>query len=295
MKIIITGINGFIGQHLAKKLLEKNHTVIGIGKEDKSKISGIYYYKGNILDNFFLKNTIEDCDAIIHLAALTSHKDISENKSETQEINLAGTKNVLEVFSKSKTKKFIYPSTGKVYGKIHYLPIDEKHPTEPLNILGKSKLQVEKLIGSYKNENKQFIIFRIFNVYGKGQDENFLIPTIFKQLSEGKKEITLGDVKAKRDYIYIDDLVDAFILAIEQRVKNGIFIYNICTQVSSSAAQIINLINKIKKIKIKIKVNHNLIRKDESSDEYGSFKLARKELNWYPKINLEEGLRKIFN
>lgn len=293
MTIAITGINGFIGQNLARKLQEKNHKVIGIGKDKESKVSNVSYFNGDILDKKFLENVLQNSDAVVHLAAITSHEEIVNKKEEAEKINLLGTKNVLDVFSKSKVEKFLYASTGKVYGKVVYLPIDEKHPTNPQNILGKSKLKVEKLIESYKNKSKQFIIFRVFNVYGPEQNKNFLIPTILRQLSDDEKEIILGDIKAKRDYLYIDDLVDAFVLAIESKLSPGISVYNICTKIASSASEIVNLIGKIREMEIKIKVNPNLIRKDESPNEYGSFELAKKELGWEPKMNLEQGLRKI--
>ncbi len=295
MKILITGVNGFIGQHLAKKLLEKGHFVTGIGRSKKCKVHNIKaYYEGSVLDEKLLESAIKNADATVHLAAITSHKNIVDKKSKTLATNLLGTKNVLDVFLKSKTaKKFLYASTGKVYGKIVYLPITENHPTNPLNILGESKLETEKLIRSCNKDKKEFIIFRIFNVYGPEQNENFLIPTILKQLSNGKKEIVLGDIETKRDYIYIDDLINAFVLAIEGKGSPGISIYNICTGEGSSALKIVNLISKIKGIKVKIKVNSNLIRKDESQEEYGSFELAKRQLGWEPKINIEEGLKRL--
>lgn len=293
MTIAITGINGFIGQQLAKKLQEKNYKIIGIGKDDTCKVSDVSYFKGDILNKKFLEKTLQDADVIVHLAAITFHDELVNKKDEAEKINLFGTKNVLDIFSKSKTKKFLYPSTGKVYGKVIYLPIDENHPTNPQNVLGKLKLKVEKLISSYENINKNLIIFRVFNVYGPGQSENFLIPTIFKQLSNNETEITLGDIKAKRDYVYINDLVDAFVLAIENEMSHGISIYNICTQTSNSALEIVQLINKIKGVNIQIKINPALIRKDESKDEYGTFAKAQKELGWKPKTSLEEGLKNL--
>lgn len=280
MKILITGIDGFIGKHLSKALVKRGHRV---------------HKGGNVLNKKQIEEKIKDIDCVIHLAAKTSHFDIAENKFETLEINLTGTKNVLEAFLKSKkTKKFIFPSSGKVYGKIKNLPITENHPKAPLNILGKSKLIAEQLIDFYANNDKEFIIFRIFNVYGEDQKENFLIPTILKQV-KGKKEIVLGDVKAKRDYLYIDDLMNAFVLAVEKNEKKGLSIYNICGGVSYSAQDIVKLIEKIKGQKIKVKTNPSLIRLDEMKNEYGSFKLIRKELGWRPEVSIEKGLKKILS
>ncbi len=295
MRVLITGVNGFMGQHLAAELIRKGHFVSGFGRSKKCKVTNIQtYYSGSVTDKKFVENAIKNADAIAHLAALTSHKDIVENSAKTLETNFLGTKNVLDAFLKSKkARKFLYASTGKVYGKIKHLPISENHLTNPLNILGKSKLKTEKLITSYNENGKEFIIFRIFNVYGHSHSKNFLIPTILKQLSDGKREIILGDIKAKRDYIYIDDLVDAFILAIEGKGSPGVSIYNICTGVGSSASKIVKIISKIKGIDIKVKINSALLRPDEMKEEYGSFELAKKQLGWEPKIRLEEGLKRL--
>lgn len=282
MRVLITGINGFIGKHLTERLLGKGHRVSGIVRED-----------GGVLNKKIVGKAIRHSEVVIHLAALTSHEDIVDNKFKSLEINLQGTRNVLEAFLKSRTtKKLLYASTGKVYGKIVHLPILETHPTSPLNILGKSKLITEKLIDFYSNNQKEFIIFRIFNTYGTGQNKNFLIPTILRQLSQKKREIVLGDVSAKRDYLYIDDLMRAFILAIENKGPLGVSIYNICTGIGSSALEIIKIISKIKGLDIKVKSNPAFIRGDEMKDEYGSFRFAKKTFGWVPKVSLEEGLRK---
>lgn len=279
MRVLITGINGFIGKHLANKLIQRGHIVLGLGRSN-----------GGVLNRAIVEKLTRNVEIVIHLAALTSHKDIEENKFETLETNLQGTKNVLDAFSKSKNAhKFLYASSGKVYGKIVSLPISEDHPTNPLNILGKSKLITEKLIDFYSSDQKEFIIFRIFNVYGPNQHNNFLIPTILKQLN--KKEMVLEDLEAKRDYVYIDDLINAFILAIERKGIPEVSIYNICTGKSFSAFQIVRKISKINRIDIKVKSNPTLIRTDEEKDEYGSFEKVKKTFGWEPKKSIEEGLK----
>lgn len=303
MRILITGINGFIGQQLAEQLIKRRHNVVGLSRSKRCKVNNIKtYHSGSVLDKKLVEKATRHVEAVIHLAALTSHETIVENKFETLETNFLGTKNILDAFSKSKnSRKFLYASSGKVYGNIINLPIREDHPTNPQNILGKGKLITEKLIDFYNENNKknqkEFIIFRIFNIYGPGQRKNFLIPTILGQLKYGKKEkeIVLGDVEAKRDWVYIDDVVNAFILAIEGKAHKGLWIFNICTDFSSSASHIVKLISKIKGINIKVKVNSLLIRHDEEKDEYGSFERAKKYLGWEPKVNIREGLQRLLN
>ena len=297
MNILITGINGFIGTHLAEELLRRGHIVSGLGKNKKSALPAIKkYYSGSVLDKNIVEKAMKGMEVVIHLAALTAHKEIIDNKFQALETNFLGTKNILDAFSASKTaKRFFYSSTGKVYGKIEHLPITEEHPAHPLNILGKSKLITEKLIDFYSTDTKEFIIFRIFNIYGPAQKENFLVPTILKQLDEGKKEITLGDMEAKRDYVYIDDLINAFVLAIEAKGSVGISTYNICTGQAVSAANIVDIISTIKKQKIIVKKNPALLRSDEMKDEYGSYKTIKKKIGWKPTYSIETGLKKLLN
>ncbi|MEK7518135.1 MAG: NAD(P)-dependent oxidoreductase [Patescibacteria group bacterium] len=303
MRILITGINGFIGQHLGRALVKRKHQVLGLGRDKESAVKGIIaYYSGSILDKRLIEKASYHVDVVVHLAALTSHKDIVKKKFEALETNFLGTRNVLDVFSKSNQAcKFLYPSTGKVYGKIVRLPISETHPTSPLNLLGKSKLITERLIDFYNDNTstslsasqKELIILRIFNTYGIGQNANFLIPTILAQLNLKKRKIVLGDIKAKRDYVYIDDLIRAFICAIEKKGSKGLSTYNICSDEAVSASEIVEMISRIKGVKIKIKVNSDLLRSDEAKEEYGSYRKAKRELGWESKISLEEGLRRL--
>lgn len=295
MRILITGINGFIGHHLATSLIKRGHAVTGIGRNKTCQIDAVTdYYFGSVLDKSLVSRAVSGADVVVHLAALTAHSDIILNKFETLDINLTGTKNVLDAFRESETtKKFLYSSTGKVYGKITELPISENMFTNPQNILGKSKLIVEKLIDFYNDNKKEFIVFRIFNIYGKKQKENFLIPTILKQISQDASAITLGDIEARRDYVHIDDVVNAFVLAIEKTRPPGLSTYNICTGKAVSAREIVEIIKTLKSIQITIKQNLSLVRNDESKEEYGSYQKAKEDFGWEPTIDMTSGLEKL--
>jgi nucleoside-diphosphate-sugar epimerase len=298
MKILITGVDGFIGHRLADLLISNNNYVVGLGRRDECSVKNIHaYFSGDILDEKLVEKAVSGVDAIIHLASLTSYNDIIYDKFKTLEINLFGTKNVLNAFVKSKSaKKFIYSSSGKVYGDVKHLPISDEQIPNPLNILGKSKLITEKLIDFYSTGQKEFIIFRIFNVYGPGQQINFLIPTILSQVKESEndvKTITLGNIKAKRDYVFIDDVVDAFVLAIEKNLDPGLSIFNICSGKGISAQEIVSIIENLMNIQINIKTKSFLIRNDETDIEYGSFEKAKKILGWYPKYSFRDGIKKV--
>lgn len=288
MKVLITGINGFIGKHLSAALREKGHFVYGIDIGDSS---------GDVLDKEAVKKAMEGAETVIHLAALTSHQDIVGNKFKALEINFLGTKNVLDAFSESKTaKKFIYSSTGKVYGDIKFLPITEEHPLLPLNILGKSKLITEKLIDFYsKDSQKSFVIFRIFNVFGQGQRESFIVPNILSQINNSGK-VELGNTKPRRDYVYIKDVARAFVLALENEIGPGISYFNICSGKAVNVEEIVSLMSKIKNKKIEINIDQGaFIRKDEKEIEYGSYEKIKNKLGWEPEYSLKKGLEEIIN
>jgi len=295
MNVLITGINGFIGRNLAAHLSKRGYGVIGIDISKDCVVNHISaYYSGSILDNDLISKVIKNVDVIIHLAALTSHTDIVNNKFRTLEINLKGTQNILDAFNCSeRAHKFIYSSTGKVYGEIKQVPITEKSPTKPLNILGKSKLITEQLIDFYSDSDKDFTIFRIFQIYGPNQQNNFLIPTILSQVDnicKKKVKIVLGDIKAKRDYVYVDDVINAFIKAIEVKNKTNLNIFNICTGKPSSAEEIVEIIAVQLGIHVDIEINKKLFRSDEMDVEYGSYKKAQNFLEWSPQFTLEQGL-----
>lgn len=292
MRILITGVNGFLGRGLATALHQCGHQVMGLGRQQVPAVVLDRYIQGDVLEEESLLRAAKDCEVIIHLAALTSHAEIVEKKFETGNINLRGTQQVLQVFTSSPTlKKFLYASTGKVYGTISSLPITEEHPARPLNILGKSKMMAEQLIDFYASPEKSLIILRIFNIYGPGQKETFLVPTILHQLKQGSS-ITLGDVAAQRDYTYIDDVVAAFVLAVEKNVPTGVSTLNICSGQATSAQEIVSHLETIRQQPIIIQRNVSLLRQDEMACEYGSYARAEKMLGWKPRLGLKEGLQK---
>jgi len=287
--ILITGVNGFIGRALSKRFLAQGYNVIGIDIHKESMDAISKYYSGSVLDKDFLKPLIEQVDYVIHLAALTAHKDIVDNRFKAMELNFLGTKNVLDAFIKSKTKKFVYASTGKVYGRIYSLPLTEESPKEPLNPLGKSKYLTERLIDFYSSPEKSLLILRLFNVYGKNLNKNFLIPNLIEQVKHSDV-VTLGDINAKRDYIYIEDVVNAFNLCLENKT-NEFEIFNVCSGIPRNAKDILEILERILKKEIKIKINPSLFRYDEYPVEYGSYEKIKSRFGWSPLNSLESFLQ----
>ncbi len=307
MRILITGVNGFLGRHLAKTLIARGHEVTGFGRSVKCEVTGISnYVQGDVLDQPAIERAMQGLEAVVHLAALTAHRDIIDNKFNALETSYLGTKRVLDAFSHCLSmKKFLYSSTGKVYGKAKPLPFTEELPPQPLNVLGKSKFMTEQLIEFYSHfqpnrttpkdlyfQKKSYLILRIFNVYGPDQRDNFLIPTILNQLKDDPSRVSLGDVTSKRDYIYIDDAIRALVLTLESDAIYGYSVFNVCSGQSRSAEEIVSEISALLGRRIEIRTNPELYRTDEVPDEYGSYDCIRKTLGWTPQNFLRDGLKK---
>lgn len=296
MKVLITGINGFIGSSLAKFLIDNQYKVIGTGRNKNCKIEGLEsYIHCNLPDVKPLKQCIRKVDTIVHLAGSTTHKEINKNKSKILYSNLISTQNILNCFyQSSNTSKFIFSSTGKVYGTPKYLPLDEKHPLKPTNALGKLKLTNEKLLDFYNVQEKEITITRIFNVFGPNQKIDFLIPKILKQIKEQSDnqslKLILGDIKPKRDYLYITDVISAYFCILSANYNSGLNIYNICSAKGHSVKDIVYNISNIINKKIEIKIDRSLLRKDENQIEFGSFNKFNDKYGWSPEYNLKDGI-----
>ncbi len=276
MKIAVTGSSGFIGKNLVKRLKIENYEIIEID-----------FDKGfNLLDINSL-NKIPKYDLVIHLAAKTFVPSSFTNPGEFYNNNILATLNILELTRKFGAR-FVYLSSY-VYGEPKYLPIDENHPFKAHNPYSQSKLICEKLCEGYNRDFQVPItIFRPFNVYGFEQNTSFLIPSILEQYKTGV--IELKDPRPKRDFVYISDVVDAIIAGL--KINNSFSIYNIGYGNSYSIQEIIDIILKYTKNNIIVKFT-NEFRNEEVLNTVADISKIKKDLNWSPKISLEDGINKI--
>jgi nucleoside-diphosphate-sugar epimerase len=275
--IAVTGSSGFIGRHLINTLISNNVNVIELDID-----------KGfNLLKEEDIKH-VPEFDVIIHLAAKSFVPLSLKNPKEFYYHNFNITLNVLELARKNNAKVILFSSY--LYGEPEYLPIDEKHPLKPHNPYGHSKLICEKLCKGYKNDfNVPIIIFRPFNIYGPGQNINFLIPSIIEQLKTG--EITLKDPRPKRDFICVDDVVKAVLLAIAFD-KSDYEIFNLGYGKSNSVVDIVNIICELSAKMPKISFT-NEIRQGEILDTVADISKINSLLKWKPEIDLKSGIKMI--
>lgn len=277
MKIAITGSNGFIGKNLVAALLSSNYTVVEISRAKGKNIC--------IWDDV---RDIERCDIIIHLAARTFVPDSFSHPRDFYQINTTATLNALEL-ARLWGARLIYMSSY-LYGPPQYIPVDEKHPIIPHNPYAQSKFISEELCRGYHRDfDVPVTVFRLFNLYGPGQEGSLIIPDIIKQIETGK--IILKDPRPKRDYIHIDDVVTVIIKTIEKRLK-GFNLFNLGTGKSWSVEQLANIVKEISPRKIDIEFTFEY-RQGEVLESIADISLLKSTIDWNTPIDLRTGIRTI--
>ena len=220
------------------------------------------------------------------------------NPSDTLDVNILGTLNVLEACSKSGVRNLVFASSAAAYGEPRTFPISEDHVLNPLSPYGASKAAAEVLVSSYRNLNKipNAISLRFFNVYGIGQSIEYagVITKFQERLSEGEAPIIFGDGEQTRDFVSVNDVVDAILLAAETREKPislSPAVFNIATGTSTSINQLAQLMIKLSKQDVKI-----IYQAPKEGDiKFASVDTTRagQVLRFTPKESLELGLESL--
>jgi UDP-glucose 4-epimerase len=302
MRIFITGGAGFIGIHLCKKLLELNHDVTVYDNFSNSlqenfisainqKVTLIF---GDILDNPKLVTSMKNHDVVIHLAAKISVPESIKNPQLTFDVNVNGTQNVLNACLKNNITKIIAASTAAVYqNSSTKIILDEASPVEPQSPYGQSKLEMEnKIIDFASIHNIDATILRFFNVFGIGQSLEYagVITKFQENIQNNSSLIIFGDGTVTRDFVHVDDIVDAITLAIPH-LKNSI--YNIASGVSTSIS---NLAETMIAISGKdIKIIYQPSRSGDILFSASDISLAKETLKFTPKISLKNGLEQFMS
>ena len=273
-KILITGASGFIGQELVKKLPKSD---LILDSNDSGRID---------LQNKDEVMRLEPVELVIHLGGKTPQKGV--DGYEYFKNNILGIINILEYCVQKKIKKLIFISTY-VYGNPQYSPIDENHPVNPHNPYTESKYIGEKLCEYYCNNfNFDLIILRPFNIFGESMREGFLLSNLINSINTDKK-ITIINKNSKRDFLYVDDFVDLILKIKDYNCKFEIF--NVGTGISFSFDQITKKIEYITSKKLNIEYEED--EKTFMGDIQADISKLKDKLNWKPKIEFEEGLRKM--
>ena len=298
MKFVVTGGAGFIGSQLVKYLLNENYEITIIdnlctgrlenlsGFEDK-----IDFHNLDILEFNELRKIVKDSDGIFHLAALTSVQESYLQKEKYDSVNVDGTENIFKLAKEFKIK-VIYASSSSVYGNLTSIPIKEDFSRNPLNPYGTTKLNDEILAEHYSNSGVEIIGLRLFNVYGIGQTGDYagVITKFNESIQAGKPPTIFGDGSHVRDFVSVEDVAKANLLAMQSDFNNGFV--NIGTGITTSIAGLANLMIKLSNKTLK-PIFTDLPEGDVKASQ-ADVNLAKKLIGWEYETSLEDGLRKFF-
>lgn len=295
MKVLITGIDGFVAPHLARLLCNK-HSVYGTYFiEPKNRIENIVYRKMDIIDQKQVSDIISEImpDIIYHLAGLGSVSESWKNPEMAFKANADGTRNLLESVAKAKIHpRILIISSAEVYGNPVYLPMDEKHPLNPQSPYGISKLQLERNAANYPE--LPIILARSFNHTGPGQTSTFVCSAFAQQIAKIEKGqlepvILHGNLSLKRDFSDVRDIVRAYEALIEKG-KSG-EAYNVCSGKLFTLAYILDTLISFSSKEIKKSLDSSRLRKDDIPVLYGDNSKLVNTTSWQPEIDFKQTLK----
>lgn len=316
--ILVTGGAGYIGSHCVLALLKQNYDVVVFDSLDTghietietlSKFGNLSFIKGNLQNLDEIERVFENhkVDAVIHFAAFSQVGESVKNPQKYYYNNVFGTLNLLNAMLNHDVKKIVFSSTAATYGEPEYVPIDEKHPQIPINPYGNTKLMVEKIMDDYdKAYGLKSVRLRYFNVAGADKDcnigefhepETHLIPNILKSTFSGGKTFEMygqdydtKDGTCIRDYINIEDLVSAHLLALKYLNDGGeTNFFNLGTNDGNSVKEVFGECEKVTEKNIPVKQMPR--RAGDPAKLVADNTKAKQILNWLPQNNLETSIQ----
>ena len=298
MKFVVTGGAGFIGSHIAKHLVNHNHSVTVVDNLSRGRLGNlskieeqIEFKKIDILDFNALKEIISNSDGIFHQAALTSVPESFTQKEKYHDVNVKGTENIFKL-SKEFGKKVVYASSSSIYGNTTTIPIQENFEKNPINPYGVTKLDDEKLAEKYHNLGVSIIGLRYFNVYGVGQTNDYagVITKFINQINLNQSPIIFGDGSQTRDFISVEDVAKANLLSMESNTDFSFL--NIGTGISTSVKTLAEVMIELSGKTLEI--SYDDLPLGDVKESLADTSLAKKLINWNYDTFLKNGLKKFF-
>lgn len=297
MKIIVTGGAGFIGSHLVDKLIEKDHQVLILDDLSTGKKENINEKAEFIeidINDKKVSNIIKEYkpEAIYHLVAQKSVGASFDDPRFDAKLNIIGALNIVQEAIKNEVKKFIFISSAAAYGDVKEIPTPENVEMIPLSPYGLTKLTLEKYLYILAEDKLEYTIFRPSNVYGPRQDPQGEAGVIAIFINNIINNIIIninGDGEQTRDYIYVKDVVNGLVKALDN--KGGI--YNICTNKETSVNDLVNSLKEISKKEVEVNYKEGV--KGEVRRSCLSFDKIKKEFNFEIEHDIKEGLELTYN
>ena len=297
MKFVVTGGAGFVGSYLVKLLINEGHSVIVIDNLVKGKklnlesvLDKIEFHEIDIRDYESLRKILKDIDGVFHQAALTVVQDSFDRPEEYHEVNVIGTENIFKLANENNFK-VVYASSSSVYGHKESIPIKEDSMRKPINPYGQTKLDDEYLFEKYSDMGTKIIGLRYFNIFGQGQTLEYagVITKFLDRIKQKKSPIIFGDGSQIRDFIFVEDIVMANLLAMKSQVSN--LLANIGTGKAITILELANMMLDISGLNLKPIFKNSLDGDIKLS--HADNTLAIKSFNWKPEKELQDWLKQI--
>jgi nucleoside-diphosphate-sugar epimerase len=300
MSVLITGGAGFIGSHLAERLVRDGFEVVilddlSAGSEDNfssfEETHSLKFVKGDVRNLATLKGCFDDVTAVVHLAGMTSVARSMQSPEECADVNVTGTGNVLKACVESGVSNFLYASSSAVYGDTKCIPTAEDHPLHALSPYAASKISGENLCRTYRGTNDlETVCFRFFNVYGPRQGDNGYANVITKFLNRIRANwppLIYGDGLQTRDFIHVHDVVRVLEEAIVKKTTSGT--YNVgtgrCITINYLAEAILKLCEARTNSSIHLPPQSGEVRQSQADISRLTY-----EFGFEPTVRLEQGL-----
>lgn len=300
-KVLVTGGAGFIGSHIADRLIDEGYEVVIVDNLSSGREENVNkrarFYKADIqdaqLEGIFQK---EKPDYVSHHAAQVDVRRSVSDPIFDASINVLGTINILQNCIANKVKKIIFASSGgAIYGEQEIFPAPETYPLRPISPYGINKLIAEHYLYYYKFVyGLDYVALRYANVYGPRQDpfgEAGVVAIFIQKILNGEQPVINGSGMQTRDFVYVDDVTGANMLALNNNCADNVF--NIGTGIETSVNQIFDYISKI--INIPVKRMYGPAKLGEQLRSVLAHKKAKEVLNWAPEVSIMSGLEKTVN
>jgi UDP-glucose 4-epimerase len=308
--VLVTGGLGFIGSNLSHRLVELGARITLVDSMIPDAGGNLYNIRGienkvnvnisDIRDRNSVPHLVRDKNYIFNLAGQVSHIDSMHNPYNDLEINARAQLTILEACRyHNPDVKMVYTSTRQVYGKTDYLPVDEKHILHPIDVNGVSTMAGEWFHTVYNNVyGIRCCSLRLTNTYGPRQllrhNRQGFFPWFVRLILEGRELDIFGDGTQVRDFNYVDDVVDAMLLAAVSEQANG-EVFNLGAERFYSLLELVELMIKIRGGSYKLTPFPAEAKKIDIGDYYGDYRKITRVLGWRPQVTIEEGLRKTFD
>ncbi len=305
MRVFVTGATGFVGLHLLRLLVNRGHAVFGtyIAEKPSQLAPGVKLYRCDIRDGARLRTILHRVrpQRVYHLAALSSVKESFTDFQAVYDTNFWGTFHLLEAVRQVAPKaRLLVVGSGQCYGvvKPSRLPADESHPFLPQNPYALSKASADMLAGYYHRRFGLHVVrARPFNHTGPGQSPHFVCSDFARQIAAidlglRPPRMYVGNLKARRDFSDVRDVVCAYELLLEKGDAGEA--YNVASGRSTSAQQIVRVLASFCSRPIRITVQRQRLRPDEERALYGSIRKLQRTTGWKPEYNLKKTLRDLY-